>query len=167
MLIEMQIADEIGVKNLEACGNSKFIINQVREEYEVRHEDLVSYHNANIHMVERFRNFYKDYVPCQQNAHADALASLTTSLALLVGAIEKVLVNNHDLYCPRFALKGNQKPIGNLEVKEALETSGGPELRDWRFPYIDYALYDMLPDDLKEAAAIKRKAHRFYYNAIT
>ena len=25
----------------------------------------------------------------------------------------------------------------------------------------------MLPDDLKEAAAIKRKAHRFYYNAIT
>jgi len=25
----------------------------------------------------------------------------------------------------------------------------------------------MLPDDSKEAAAIKRKTHRFYYNAIT
>ena len=28
-------------------------------------------------------------------------------------------------------------------------------------------MYDILPDDPKEAAAIKRKAPRFYYNAIT
>ena len=40
-----------------------------------------------------------------------------------------------------------------------------PELRDWRFPYIDYVLYHILPDDPKEAAAIKRKAPKFYYNA--
>jgi len=39
----MQIADEIGVKNLEAYGDSKLIVNQVRREYEVRHEDLVPY----------------------------------------------------------------------------------------------------------------------------
>ena len=56
-LIGMQIADEIGVKNLEAYGNSKLIVNQVRGEYEVRHEDLVPYHNATIHMAERFRSF--------------------------------------------------------------------------------------------------------------
>ena len=37
----MQIADEIGVKNLEAFGDSKLIVSQVRGEYEVRHEDLV------------------------------------------------------------------------------------------------------------------------------
>ena len=37
----MQIADEIGVKNLEAYDDSKLIVNQVRGEYEVRHEDLV------------------------------------------------------------------------------------------------------------------------------
>ena len=72
----MQIADEIGVKNLEAYGDSKLIINQVRGDYEVRHEDLVPYHNATIYMAERFRNFYIDQVPCQQNAHTDAMASL-------------------------------------------------------------------------------------------
>jgi len=43
LLIRMQIADEIGVKNLEAYGDSKLIVNQVRREYEVRHEDLVPY----------------------------------------------------------------------------------------------------------------------------
>jgi len=37
----MQIASEIGVKNLEAYGDSKLIVHQVRGEYEVRHEDLV------------------------------------------------------------------------------------------------------------------------------
>jgi len=36
----MQLAEEIGVKNLEAYGDSKLIINQVRGEYEVQHEDL-------------------------------------------------------------------------------------------------------------------------------
>jgi len=28
-------------------------------------------------------------------------------------------------------------------------------------------LYDILPDDPKEVAAIRRKAPKFYYNAIT
>jgi len=35
LLIGMQLAEEIGVKNFEAYGDSKLIINQVREEYEV------------------------------------------------------------------------------------------------------------------------------------
>ena len=34
----------------------------------------------------------------QQNAHADALASLAASLALPAGVVEKILVYNHDLY---------------------------------------------------------------------
>jgi len=163
----MQIADEIGVKNLEAYGDSKLIINQVRGEYEVRHENLVPYNNATIHMTERFRNFCIDYVPHQQNAHADALASLAASLALPVGATEKVFVYNHDLYCPKLALENDQISEGNLQVKKTLETSAGPELRDLRFSYIDYTLYDILPNDPKEAAAIKKKALKFYYNAIT
>ena len=82
-------------------------------------------------MAERFRNFYIDHVPYQQNAHADALASLATSLALPARTTEKVLVYSHDLYCLRFAFKENQKSIGDLQVKEALRTSTGPELRDW------------------------------------
>ena len=41
LLIGIQIADDIGIKNLEAYGDSKLIVNQVRREYKVRHEDLV------------------------------------------------------------------------------------------------------------------------------
>jgi len=55
-------------------------------------------------MAERFKNFYIDHVPRQQNAHANALASLTVSLALPVRAAEKVLVYNHNLYYLKLAL---------------------------------------------------------------
>ena len=81
LLIGMQLADEIGVKNLEAYSDCKLIVNQVRGEYEVRHEDLVPYYNATVHMAGKFINFYIDHVPRKQNAHADALASLAASLA--------------------------------------------------------------------------------------
>ena len=52
LLIGMLITDEIGVKNLEAYGDSKLIVNQVREECEVKYEDLVPYYNANIYMAD-------------------------------------------------------------------------------------------------------------------
>ena len=96
--------------------------------YMVRHEDLVSYHNATIDLAEKFRNFYIDHVPRQQNTHADALAPLAALLALLAGVAEKILVYSHDLYCPRFAFEDHQKLTGDRQVKEALETSTGPEL---------------------------------------
>ena len=77
LLISMQLAQEIGVKHLKAYGDSKLFINQVRGEYEVWHEDLVPYHNTTVNMVEKFRSFYINNIPHQQNAHVDALASLT------------------------------------------------------------------------------------------
>jgi len=54
LLIRIQLAKEIGVKNLKAYGDSKLIVNQARGEYEVRHKDLVLYHHATIVMAEKF-----------------------------------------------------------------------------------------------------------------
>ena len=65
LLIGMQLAEEIRVKNFEAYGDTKLIVNQVRGEYEVRHEDLVPYHNATIDMAEKFKNFYIDHLSRQ------------------------------------------------------------------------------------------------------
>jgi len=128
----MQLAEEIGVKNLEAYGDSKLIVNQVHGEYEVRHEDLVSYHNTTIIVAEKFENFYIDHVSRQQYAHADALAPLAALLALLAGTTKKLLVYSRDLYCCKFALEDSKTPRGDLQVKEVFETSINLELRDWR-----------------------------------
>ena len=115
-LIGMQIADEIGIKN--PYGDSKLIVNQVCGEYEVRHEDLVPYHNATIHMAERFKNLYIDHVSRKQNTHADVLASLAASLAFPAGASEKILVYSNDFYCPRFVFEYNQKPTETFKSKK-------------------------------------------------
>jgi len=81
-------------------------------------------------MAEKFKNFYIDLVPCHQNAHANALASLAVSLALPVGAIERVLVYDHDLYCCKFAREDSKTPKGDLQVKKVLKTSTSLEPRD-------------------------------------
>ena len=51
LIIGMQLAAEIGVQYLEAFGDSQLIVNQVRGEYEVRHPDLVPYHDATIRLA--------------------------------------------------------------------------------------------------------------------
>ena len=118
-------------------------------------------------MAEKFSNFYIDHVPRSQNAHADALASLAASLALPAGAMEKVFVYSHELYCPKISPGDYPGSRGDRRGKETLEVSTAPDLKDWRFPYIDFVLYGILPEDTKEAAAIRRKAPKFYYNAIS
>jgi len=93
------------------------IVNQVCREYEVRHEDLIPYHNAIIDMAEKFKNFYINHVPRQQNAHVDALTSLAASLVLSSGATEGVLIYSHDLYCCKSAIEDSKTPRGDLQVK--------------------------------------------------
>jgi len=117
-------------------------------------------------MAEKLRSFYINYVSHQQNAHANALASLADSLALLVRVTEKALVHNCVMYCPKFALEDSQTQEGDFQVKENPETSTIIELRDWQFSFIDYILYDIFPNDCKELPTVIRKAPRFYYNAI-
>jgi hypothetical protein len=58
----------------------------------------------------------------RENAHADTLASLATSLALPANTIEKVLVANRNLYCPSFSIEEIEDIVDEMEV---LEISSG------------------------------------------
>ena len=80
-------------------------------------------------MAEKFKSFYINHVPCQKNAHADALASLAASSVLPAGTTKKVLTYSHDLYCPKFTLQDNQTPERGLQVKEVLEQQHVQNLR--------------------------------------
>jgi len=115
-------------------------------------------------MAEKFKSFYIDHVPHQQNAHADTLVSLAASLALPAERQRKYSFT----VITRTVQSSSLKTIRHhLQVKEVLKISIDQELRDWLFLFIDFVLYSILPDDPKEVAATKRKAPRFYYNVIT
>jgi len=62
LLISLHLAQQMGVWYLKAYGDSKLIINQVKGEYEVHHEDLISYHHATIQFANTFEGFYISHV---------------------------------------------------------------------------------------------------------
>ena len=62
LLIGLQLAHEMGVRYLEAYGDSKLIISQVKGEYEVPHGDLVPYYLAVIKIASLFDGFYIGHI---------------------------------------------------------------------------------------------------------
>ena len=82
LLIGLQLAHEMGVRYLEAYGDSKLIVYQVKREYEVRYEDLVPYHHVVIEMANLFDGFDIGHVSLLQNTKVDALAALAATLDL-------------------------------------------------------------------------------------
>ena len=156
LLIGFQLAHEMGVRYLEAYGNSKLIVNQLKGEYEVRHEDLVPYYHTVIKMANLFDNFYIGHVFRSQNTKANVLAAVAATLALPIDTKYHLTVATRHLVCPKHMLK----------TKEVYNILTDLEPTVWRFPLIDYTLHGLLSDDPKEAASIRRRSLRFYYDPI-
>jgi len=93
---------------------------------------------------------------CFQNAKADALVVLAAALALPIDETYYLTVAARRLVCPKHV----------LETIEVHTTSLGFKPRDWRFFFIDYTLHDILPNDPKKVAFIRRRSLLFYYNSI-
>lgn len=63
LLIIMKIAYELDDQDLGTYDDSMLVVNQVRGEFEVRHEDLVSYHAATLQVAGLFNTFYIQHIP--------------------------------------------------------------------------------------------------------
>ncbi|XP_020270775.1 uncharacterized protein LOC109845958 [Asparagus officinalis] len=164
LLLRIQLAEELNIRHLETYGDSQLIVNQVQGEYKARNDDLVPYHFTVLELAQKFEGFFIEYIPEAQNTYTDALASLATYLALPPKEETMIFVIGRDLYHPKIPLEHcSNETIVEIACAILIEL----ESRDWRFLYIDYVLYMILPDDAKEAAAIKRKALRFYYDTVS
>ena len=83
LLIGLQLTQQMGVRYLEAYGDSKLIVNQIRREYEVCYKDLIPYHHETIQLANTFDGFYISHVSHLQNTKADALAALHLLYSLI------------------------------------------------------------------------------------
>ena len=95
----------MGVRYLEAYGDSKLIINQVKREYEVQHEDLIPYHHATIKFADSFDGLYISHVSCLQNTKANALTALAATLALPADTTYRLTEATYHLFCPNYSLE--------------------------------------------------------------
>src|SRR3954470_8448668 len=57
LLIGLQLAHQLGVRNLHAYGDSELVVNQLHGEYEVRSNDRITYFNSALQMAEQFKGF--------------------------------------------------------------------------------------------------------------
>ena len=67
LLIGLQLAHGMWARYFEAYGDSKLIVNQVKGEYEIRHEDLVPYYHTVIELANLFDGFYIGHLSRSQN----------------------------------------------------------------------------------------------------
>jgi len=120
LLIGLQLAQQMGVQYFEVYDDSKLIVNQIKGEFEARHEDLIPYHHATIKLADSFDGFYISHVSRLLNTKADTLATLTAILALPADAIYRLTVATHHLFCPKYGLKISevQTTSTNLEPRD-------------------------------------------------
>ena len=96
-------------------------------------------------MANLFDGFYIGHVSRSQNTRAKALAALAATLALPIDTTYHLTVATRHLVCSKHVLKTKEVHVTSIDI----------EPKDWRFPFIDYALHGILPDDPKEAASIR------------
>ncbi|XP_074283593.1 uncharacterized protein LOC141608135 [Silene latifolia] len=81
-ILGLQMAVEIGVRDMDIYGDSELVVNQVLSEYEVKKEDLISYHQRALQLLNELDIIQVGHVPRSSNKLPDALANLAATLAL-------------------------------------------------------------------------------------
>uniref|UniRef100_A0A7N2L0M9 RNA-directed DNA polymerase n=1 Tax=Quercus lobata TaxID=97700 RepID=A0A7N2L0M9_QUELO len=155
LIIGLQMAIEMGIAQLEIFGDSKLIINQILEQYDVKKEDLIPFCKYAKKLLANFEATTLEHIPRKENRQADALANLATALALSQEETTKVAIS--------------QRWVVPLVVEEEEEEQANiisvclVEKEDWRQVIIEYLQHGRLPDDKRHRTEIRRRAARFIY----
>ena len=76
LILSLQMALKMGIKDLDVYDDSKLVINQLLEEYKVKKKDLVSYHMHTCQIIDRVDTVKLEHIPWSANKMAEALANL-------------------------------------------------------------------------------------------
>ncbi|GKB57896.1 reverse transcriptase domain-containing protein [Tanacetum coccineum] len=144
LIAGLRIAEQMGIKNLQAHVDSRLVANQVNGSYVAKESGMIQYLNKVKTLTRSFREFSIKQVPRSENKKADALSKIaSTSFAHLS---KQVLVEE---------LK--EKSINEKEILAVVEEEGNT----WMTPICEYLTKEILPADKKKARAIRRKAVRY------
>ncbi|GJX49514.1 reverse transcriptase domain-containing protein [Tanacetum coccineum] len=144
LIVGLRIAEQMGVKNLQANVDSRLVANQVNGTYVAKEADMIRYLEKVRTLTSSFKAFSIRQVPRSENKKADALSKIaSTSFAHLS---KQVLVEE---------LK--EKSISEVGILAVVEEEGDT----WMTPIFEYLKEETLPADVKKARAVRRKSQRF------
>ncbi|XP_074271407.1 uncharacterized protein LOC141595343 [Silene latifolia] len=163
LILGMQMASGLKVRNLRVYSDSLLVVNHVNNEYVTRDSKMIAYLKIATEQKSKFRTFKITQVPRDQNVEADALATLgatfqPTELSnipityVLIPAIQKEPDHNpvkQDV-CTQYT-QGARTLVSTIGQQDA----------DWRVPYLYWLRDGTLPEDKKEAQSFRIKASRY------
>ncbi|GJU96908.1 reverse transcriptase domain-containing protein [Tanacetum coccineum] len=133
LIVGLRIAEQMGVKNLQANVDSRLVANQVNGTYVAKEVDMIQYLEKVRTLTSSFKAFSIRQVPRSENKKADALSKIaSTSFAHLS---KQVLVEE---------LK--EKSISEVEILAVVEE----EEDTWMTHIFEYLTEETLPTDLKK-----------------
>ncbi|KAL0290356.1 UNVERIFIED_CONTAM: hypothetical protein Sangu_2576900 [Sesamum angustifolium] len=134
MALEMSIID------MEVYGDSKLIINQLFNIYEVKKEDLVPFFWQAPHLLKGFESVTLNHIPRNENRMVNALVNLATSLAPSKGEMTNIPV------CNRWVIP-SVDPFDHEDFNAITIVTTNE--KDWRTPPVEYLKHSKLPDDTR------------------
>ncbi|XP_075109181.1 uncharacterized protein LOC142180972 [Nicotiana tabacum] len=158
LIIDLEMALEIKILQLDIYDNSKLIINQLLGSYEEKKEDLSPYHQYASGLLKKLDQVFLNHVPREENRKVDALDNLATTMALGENESTKVYVCHQWVISRLLDLQINKIHHTSIRVIEE---------EDWRQPLIEYLEHGKLPEDPSQRTYIKQRAPRFiFYKGI-
>ncbi|GJW78830.1 reverse transcriptase domain-containing protein [Tanacetum coccineum] len=144
LIVGLRIAGQMGVQNLQANVDSKLVVNQVNGVYVAKELSMIKYLEKVKNLASAFKEFSIKQIPRGENKKADALRKMaSTNFAHL-----SKQVHVEEL---------KEKSIDEKEVLAVVEEEG----HTWMTPIYENLTEEILPEEKKNARAIRRKAGRY------
>jgi ribonuclease HI len=152
LIHRLRIVVSLGIKRLLAFGDSKVVIEQVNKEWDCVKDTMDAY-CAKIRKLEgHFEGIEFQHVPRNNNVAADMLSKLGSRRALVPAGVFV-----QDLRKPSIKLLDPDNPessSNDQNLAPPCDVLMSEKEDDWRKPFIDFVLDQLVPDDKAERERI-------------
>jgi ribonuclease HI/transposase InsO family protein len=164
----LRIAVELGVRRLDARGDSQLVIDQVMKNSHCRDQKMKAYCDEVRRLEDKFYGLELNHFARRYNKTTDELAKIASGRTTV-----PLNVFSRDIYQPSVKLNDAPEPEETSVQPEApsaaegealcveIEQSGVTPNLNWRTPYQEYLLRGELPLDKAEARRLARRARSF------
>jgi ribonuclease HI len=149
LIFDLLLALYMDIRNLLAYGDSQLIVRQINGIYEVRKPELVPYYKAVQGLMNKFEHIHIAHIPRDQNASADTLAKLATTLVLPDGEPAQIKIEERWLLPAVLELVPEEYEVDHVSVMVVEED-------DWRKSFFDYFNHGILPNDPVERRRLQQ-----------
>jgi ribonuclease HI len=164
----LRIAIELGVRRLDARGDSQLVIDQVMKKSHCRDPKMEAYCDEVRRLEDKFYGLELNHVARRYNETADELAKIVSGWTTVPPD-----VFSRDLHQPSVKTDDTPEPEEASALPEAPSAAEGEALRieeerngvtpnrNWQTPYLQYLHQGELPLDRAEARRLARRAKSF------